>query len=143
MATAACWLVLQLLSLGPWGILASTSVASTAFVLFASPKSAAARPWNVLMGHVVGLAAGLMVLPLMALASVPAALPYALSVGVSVLLMQLLRAQHPPAAGTALTVPAAVPHGGFTAAMAAVILLTVVGLLLVQWPLRGRLPDGE
>lgn len=142
MATLATALVFALLSSGTSTLVASTSVASTAFVLFTMPASLAARPWNTLMGHLLGLGAGLMVVPL-AQAGMPAAIPYALSVGASVVLMQWARASHPPAAGTALTVPAAHYHGGFTPTMAAVILLTVAGLLLVQWPVRRYLPPEE
>lgn len=143
MATLASLVVLELLSLGPWAIVASTSVASTAFVLFASPREPASRPWNTLVGHAMGLAAGIAVIPLTQLGAVPQAVPYAMAVGGSVLLMQFSRSKHPPAAGTALTVPVAHYHGGFTPEMAAVILLTVVGLLLLQLPLKRYLPDGE
>jgi CBS-domain-containing membrane protein len=143
MATLASLIVMQTLSLGPWAIVASTSVASTAFILFASPHIRASRAWNTLIGHVMGLAAGLATLPLAQLSGVPQALPYAVSVGLSVLLMQIARAKHPPAAGTALTVPAAFYHGGFQFGMAAVIMLTVVGLLLLQLPVKKHLPDSE
>jgi CBS-domain-containing membrane protein len=95
------------------------------------------------MGHVVGLASGLGVIPLAQIAGLPQAIPYAVSVGASVLFMQLTRSKHPPAAGTALTVPAATYHGGFSADMAAVILLTVIGLLLLQLTVRKYLEDGD
>jgi CBS-domain-containing membrane protein len=143
MVTLASLIVLQTLSLGAWAIVASTSVASTGFVLFSSPRTLAARPWNVLMGHIMGLTAGLTAIPLAQIAAVPQALPYALAVGLSVLLMQLARAKHPPAAGTALTVPAAFYHGGFGVEMAAVIMLTVLGLLLLQLPVKKHLADDE
>lgn len=142
MATLATALLFALLASGTSTIVASTSVASTAFVLFAAPASLAARPWNTLMGHLLGLGAGLLVLPLAGL-GVPPAIPYSISVGASVALMQWARASHPPAAGTALTVPAAHYHGGFTSTMAIVLLLTVAGLLLVQRPVRKYLPAEE
>ncbi len=144
MATLASLVVMQLMSLGASAIVASTSVASTAFLLFASPGSRASRVWNTFMGHLMGLAAGLLAVPLIVPGVVPEAVPYAVSVGLSILLMQLSRSTHPPAAGTALTVPTAqLQHGGFTLEMAAVIMLTVLGLVLVQLPLRSHLEDVE
>ncbi len=142
MVTVATAVVLELLSVGTSAVIASTSVASTAFVLFTAPGSPAARPWNTLLGHGLGLIAGVAVLPL-AQAGLALPLVYALSVGLSVALMQQARASHPPAAGTALTVPAAWAHGGFSPSMAAVILLTVAGLQLMQRLMRPWLAEGD
>jgi CBS domain-containing membrane protein len=111
---------------------ASTSVASTAFVLFAMPESEAARAWNTLGGNVLGLLAGLLVSAIGLKLGVPDAGVYALTVGLAMFAMQAARALHPPAAGAALTVPLEALRGHFGFEMAGSILLSVVLLLAVQ-----------
>lgn len=115
-----------------WPLVASTSVASTAFVLFAMPESESARAWNTIGGNTLGLASGLIVVALGHALPIPDTVSFALTVGLALWLMLILRAPHPPAAGAALTVPLEVVRGGFTFEMGGSILLSVVALLLLQ-----------
>lgn len=124
-----------------WPLVASTSVASTAFVLFAMPGSESARAWNTLGGNVLGLASGLIVVALGHAFPLPEAVSFALTVGLALWVMLLLRAPHPPAAGAALTVPLEAARSGFTFEMGGSILLSVVALLVFQRLLLRWLDD--
>lgn len=115
-----------------WPLVASTSVASTAFVLFAIPGSESARVWNTLGGNVLGLASGLIVVALGHALPMPEAVSFAFTVGLALWIMLILRAPHPPAAGAALTVPLEAARGGFTFEMGGSIILSVVVLLVLQ-----------
>ena len=84
------------------------AMASTVFTIFVVPNSVAATPRKVIGGHVMGVAAGSLVAAVIGL---PAILPMvedsrllfdslaALTVGLSIALMVVTDAEHPPAAG--------------------------------------------
>lgn len=128
-----CTLVVFFLLQGMhWPLVASTSVASSAFVLFAMPESESARVWNTVGGNVLGLISGLLIVALGHALPMPDAVSFALTVGLAMWIMLICRAAHPPAAGAALTVPLEATHGGFGFAMAGSILLSVVLLVLLQ-----------
>lgn len=129
LASLAVFLVLHGLH---WPLVASTSVASTAFVLFAMPGSDAARAWNTLGGNVLGLLGAWLVTVLGLQLGMPEAGIYAVTVGVAMFAMQLARALHPPAAGAALTVPHEMLRGQFGLDAAGSILLSVTLLWLLQ-----------
>ncbi len=87
------------------------AIASSAFILFAAPRSEAANPRRVIGGHGVAVAVGtlLSVINLAPMMGEPLAASHvirdfmaAVSVGVSFLIMALTKTEHPPAAGTAL-----------------------------------------
>ena len=93
------------------------AIASTAFVLFISPHSAAARPRRSIGGHTVAVAAASAVAFFVEhLAGAQFTGDFsllfgfyaALAVGLAILLMALTDTEHAPAAGTALAV---VAHG--------------------------------
>lgn len=132
LVTLSSLVVFFLLDRLHWPLVASTSVASTAFVLFAMPGSESAQAWNTLGGNVLGLASGLIVVALSQALSMPDTVSFALTVGLALWVMLILRAPHPPAAGAALTVPLEAARGGFTIEMGGSILLSVVALLLLQ-----------
>ncbi len=81
-----------------------SSLGSTAFIIFAMPRSNTANPRRVIGGHVIGLVCGslLSLIPLTTLP--PAIMVYSLAVGLSMVLMVALDFEHPPASGTALGV---------------------------------------
>jgi len=79
-------------------LLIVTSMAASATLLYATPHSPLAQPWNLVGGHLVAAVAGLvcgLLIPDPTLAAGAA-------VGSSILLMQLLNCLHPPSAATAL-----------------------------------------
>jgi CBS domain-containing membrane protein len=81
-----------------WQWLVVTSMAASATLLYATPHSPLAQPWNLIGGHLVSALAGLacgMLIPDPALAAGAA-------VGMAILLMQLLNCLHPPGGASAL-----------------------------------------
>ncbi|MFZ2163621.1 MAG: HPP family protein [Sideroxyarcus sp.] len=75
-----------------------SSMASSAALLYATPHSPLAQPWNFAGGHLVSALAGL---ACSALIPEPA-LAAGAAVGSAILLMQYLNCLHPPSAATAL-----------------------------------------
>lgn len=117
------------------------SLGPTVAIQTTSPNSPGARPWNVIVGHLVGMCSGFLalfvtgatampsVINAQAL-SVPRVVAAALAVLVSMLLQTVLKAPHPPAEATTLLIalgalPAA-PHSAMVI-MIGVVLVTVVG----------------
>lgn len=90
------------------------SLGATAFILFYEPTSSSACPRNTLLGHGIGAIAGWCALALFGLLDAPSALQTSvdlsrvgavgLSLAASCALMVWFRANHPPAAATALIV---------------------------------------
>ena len=81
-----------------------SSIASTAFIVFAMPKSITAKPRNVIGGHLASFGCGVASLLVLQSLSLPHLLAYALSVGLSMFIMVATDTEHPPAAGTAMGV---------------------------------------
>jgi hypothetical protein len=97
--------------------IASTAIASTAFVLFISPESASARASHAIGGHAWAMVVGsLLALAVdtgtgsdwITTAPVIFSIYAALGVGLTMFLMAMTNTEHPPAAGTALAI---VAHG--------------------------------
>lgn len=91
------------------------SLGPTIFILAVSPNEAGARPWNTLMGHAIGVAAGFGALFLFGAQNAPTALDAdalsggrvaatAVAVGMTVALQLFAKAQHPPAAATTMLI---------------------------------------
>ena len=91
-------LALQYLPQAVFPMFIVASMAASATLLYATPHSPLAQPWNLVGGHLVSALAGLacgMLVPDPTLAA-------GVAVGSSILLMQLLHCLHPPSAATAL-----------------------------------------
>ncbi len=122
-ATVCMFLLLWLLF--DRNLLVLASLGSTGFIVFALPHSRTARPRNVVGGQLAGLACGALVVFAAGLclsSSPPTVLRvamYALSVGLSLLVMVTTRTEHPPAGGTALGI--AMRGFSFHAAVAVII----------------------
>jgi CBS-domain-containing membrane protein len=135
LATLAVFSVLQVLSLQRAIVVAS--VGATAFIVFMKPRNPFAAPRNVVGGHLIGLATGLL------FALVPRPMPTlhlvlcALAVGGSMLLMALADMEHPPAAGTALSVAL----NGVSWQIAAAVVTSAVMMALVHEVLQPHLKD--
>jgi CBS-domain-containing membrane protein len=129
------FLVLLLLSMQRAVIVAS--VGATAFIVFMKPRNPFAAPRNVIGGHLIGLAAGLV------FAFIPRPSPAihlvlcALAVGCSMLAMALANMEHPPAAGTALAVALA----GVSWQIAAAVVTSAVLMALLHHFLQPHLRD--
>jgi CBS-domain-containing membrane protein len=91
-------LVLHYLPQAGFPLLVVSSMASSAALLYATPHSPLAQPWNLFGGHVVSALAGVacsLLIPEPTLAAGAA-------VGSAILLMQFMNCLHPPSAATAL-----------------------------------------
>ena len=106
----------------------ATSFAATIFILFMAPSSDAARPRKVIGGHAVDLLSGILWSLAPQTALVPTVTVYAFAVGTTALLMTALDFEHPPAAGTALTVVIE----GYSTQLVLAVLISVVLLALAH-----------
>ncbi len=102
LATITVFIVLYILTLE--NVIIVASMGSTAFVVFALPKSVSAHPRGVIGGNIVGLFCG----SVSSLIAVPyellTLLIYAIAVGLSIFIMVVFDTEHPPASGLALGV---------------------------------------
>lgn len=113
------------------------SLGPTIFLQAVTPDQPAARPWNTLVGHAVGVVAGFAALYLLGAQADPPTLSAgvltigrvaatALAVGATIALQLALSAQHPPAAATTMLITL----GGLRPEWSTVGLITV-GVTLV------------
>jgi hypothetical protein len=109
-----------LLGVGAMGLLVGKpwllpSLGPTAVLLAISPAHPTARPWNIFVGHLGGVVAGFAAVLLLGAQDAPVVLTSGelvvsrvlaagLAVALTIVLGDLLRAPHPPAAATALLV---------------------------------------
>lgn len=125
-ATLTMFVVLLFLSLQHAVIIAS--IGATAFIIFAMPKNITAKPRNVIGGHLVGLLSG----SLCSLIPHPlffySVLVYSLAVGISIFVMVVVDAEHPPASGIALGLAIT----GFTLNAIIAVITSVIILSLVH-----------
>jgi len=82
----------------------AASVGSSAFVVFAMPKSIPARSQNVIGGQIIGMLCGLLGNWLAHGTPVHEYIGFAVAVGLSIFIMVVVDMEHPPASGTALGV---------------------------------------
>ena len=97
---AALALFIIVLVLGRDKMVVISAMGATSFIAFAMPKSVSAKTRNILGGHLVGLASGM----IFYLIDLPYFVEYPLVVGIAIFIMVVLDVEHPPAAGTALAV---------------------------------------
>jgi CBS domain-containing membrane protein len=91
-------LALQHLPHDGFPLLIVASMAASATLLYATPHSPLAQPWNLVGGHLVSALAGL----LCGLLIPEPALAAGAAVGSAILLMEIFSCLHPPSAATAL-----------------------------------------
>ena len=140
LATVSIFCVLIFLEQDEEVIIAS--LGATAFVVFALPDKITAQPRNVIGGHIVGMACG--VLGFHVLNAFPdpdffvaESVIHAIAVGLSIFIMVLTNTEHPPAAGTAL----GVAIEGLSRRLALSILLFSFVFTLIRLLLRKHLRD--
>jgi CBS-domain-containing membrane protein len=97
---AAAALGIFLLAIGEEKKVAVSSLAATAFIVFAMPRSVSAKFRNVVGGHLTALLCGVLFLYI----PLPYYLEYPSVVAVAIFVMVAFDFEHPPAAGTALAV---------------------------------------
>ncbi|MEQ1556853.1 MAG: HPP family protein, partial [Gallionella sp.] len=103
-------------------------IGATVVLLFALPHSPMAQPWNVIVGQIIAGFIGWLMSQLLSDMVIAAAL----AVGLSIWLMHLVDALHPPAVATALTlVLSSSQFHHLGAAWTAVMLAANVGFILL------------
>jgi CBS-domain-containing membrane protein len=120
--------------------IAAASIGATAFIVFIvfmKPGSVSASPRCVIGGHLIGLAAGALVALVPDTAPVAAVALQALAVGLSLFAMAIAHAEHPPAAGTALSIA----MYGISWQTGAAVIVSVLLLILVRRLVRPYLVD--
>lgn len=119
--------------LGEDKVVLIASMGGTAFICFAMPKSASAQTKHIIGGHCIGLVCG----GIFMLTALPYYVEFPCVIVLSMFLMVLLGAEHPPAAGTAL----AATLNEVTLSDAALIILITILITQCRYHLRGRLRD--
>ena len=100
LATLTMLLLLLLLSME--NIVVIASIGSTAFIVFAMPKSITAQPRKVIGGHMMGILSGSLCASISHPSFTLSIILYSFAVGLSIFLMTITDTEHPPASGTAL-----------------------------------------
>lgn len=105
---------------------------ASCFLIFAAPESPFAQPRNVVGGHLVSTAVGLLALAVAG----PEWWVMGIAVGLSIVAMQITRTGHPPAGADPLVVLLVRPDWAFLATPVLVGALAVVGTALIFNNLR-------
>lgn len=134
-ATLVTFIVLLFLGLQHAVIIAS--IGSSAFIVFAMPKSITAKPRNVIGGHLVGLICGSLCALIPHTTFLPSITVYSLAVGLSIFIMVITNTEHPPASGTAL----GIAIGGFSMDMIFAVITSAVILSLIHHFCKQYLKD--
>ena len=122
------------------------AIGSSAFIVFAMPRSITAQPRRLIGGHVVGLLCGTfchyvflagLIGKMIAGGELATLFVYALAVGLAIFLMAITNTEHPPAAGTALGIVAHV----WSHQVVIFIVLSAISLAIIRRLLRGYLKD--
>ncbi len=141
---AAVLAVLVLASAGGVGLLLKQpwlfpSLGPTVMLFFESPDQPSSRPLNTIVGHLVGIAAGLACYTALGLSGHPSApaggltvsyvIAGALAVGVTTAVLSLLKLPHPPAGASTLIVALGILHtpAQLFSMAGAVLLVTAAG----------------
>ena len=135
LATLVVYVMLAALRLENVVIVAS--LGSTAFIVFAMPKSLSAQARNVIGGQLVGVACGSLGALVLRPGSPYAIAVYALAVGLSILVMVVTDTEHPPASGTALGIVTA----GISLQVTIAVITGAVILSLIHHVAKERLRD--
>ncbi|RLG91278.1 HPP family protein [Candidatus Bathyarchaeota archaeon] len=135
LATLTMFLLLLLLSMEHIVVIAS--IGSTAFIVFAMPKSITAKPRRVIGGHLIGFFSGSLCAMIPHSSFLWSVVVYSLAVGLSVFLMTIADAEHPPASGTAL----GIVISGFSLGIAYSLVISIVMLSLFHQLFKPVLKD--
>ena len=113
------------------------SIGSTAFIIFATPRSITAEPRRVIGGHLIGIASGSLFSFIPQLPPIPSAIIYSIAIGISIFLMVATNTEHPPASGTAL----GIAMNGFTINVTLAVIASAIVLSVAHYFLKRFLKD--
>jgi len=128
--------VVGLLIKQPWLF---PSLGPTVMLFFESPKQPSSRPLNTIVGHVVGIAAGVTCFTVFGLSghrsapvgglTVSYVIAGAVAVGITTVVLSLLKLPHPPAGASTLIVALGILHTPvqLLSMVGAVLLITTAG----------------
>ena len=128
-AAVAIFVALLLLNIEQRPIMIA-SIGATAFIVFAMPKDITAKARNVLGGHLIGILCGSLCAIIPHFSNLSSYLVYSLAVGVAIFIMVVVDTEHPPAAGTALSVAI---HGFSLKASIQVMLIALMLSLILHF----------
>ena len=114
-----------------------SSLGSTVFLLFAMPRSATARPRNVIGGYLSALLSGSLCSSIPHPSLLHSIAVYSLAVGLSFAMMVVTRTEHPPAAGAAL----GIAMTGFSPNTILTVALVAMMISLIHFFLKPILRD--
>ncbi|MFF3749114.1 HPP family protein [Streptomyces sp. NPDC002018] len=131
-------------------ILLTTTIGPTAYILLAHPRSEAAQIRNSVLGHTCGAACGLACLAAFGLWDHPSTVgqhsdtwrqigAQALAVGLTLFLLVLLNAHHPPAVATTLLITSGIARPG----PPLYGMLTGLAVVIAAAAVLSRLPAGR
>lgn len=104
------------------------AVGATTFTVFAIPKQYTAKARNVMGGHMIGIAMGLLWSHLP-----PLLVGGSLAVGTTTLLMVITNTEHPPAAGTALGIVVSPSLGSVGFILGSTFVLSLIKRVMDPW----------
>lgn len=146
-AYAAVLSALVLATAGVVGLVAAQpwlfpSLGPTVMLFFESPEQPSSRPLNTIVGHCVGIAAGIACYTALGLAGQPSApvggltvsyvVAGALAVAITTAVLSLLKLPHPPAGASTLIVALGILHTPIEllSMVGAVLLITAIGWMI-------------
>ncbi|MFF7651581.1 HPP family protein [Streptomyces sp. NPDC007983] len=145
LTSAALLAVVGAIGRGAGWVTLTATLGPTAYVLLVHPESEAARLRNSSLGHLMAIACGLACLAVFGLWQHPSVVEQkydtwaqigaqALAVGLTLLLLELIEAQHPPAAATALLISSGIARPGPPLyGMLTGLVLLIAGAALLAW----------
>lgn len=113
------------------------SVGATIFIMFAKPCSDTAQPRHVISGQVIGLLSGIAWTFIHYNTYVGDVFAYSGAVATTFILMSLTDTDHPPAAGTALSIT----FSGIDIKAIIYLIISIIILTILHTILRKRLKD--
>jgi CBS-domain-containing membrane protein len=131
LAAAALFIIVLVLDKDKMVVI--SAMGATTFIVFAMPNAASAHSRNVIGGHLVGLALGMIFFFI----DIPYFYEFPLVVGIAIFVMAALDVEHPPAVGTAL----AVLINEVSPDVSFIIIATAVILSVCHYYLRHHLKD--
>jgi len=99
---AALTIFLVLLFLNLEHVVVIAAIGATAFIVFTTPDNITAHSKNIIGGHLIGFSVGCLCALIPQLSLWCSIISYSLAVGLSIFIMLIVDAGHPPAAATAL-----------------------------------------
>lgn len=115
----------------------TASIGASTFIVFAMPNDVAAKPRNVVGGHLVGLICGMLFALVPHSSFLFSIILYSFAVGSSIFIMVVIDTEHPPASGTAL----GVAMSGFSLKVTIAVITSVIILSLAHHFFKRHLKD--